>query len=64
MESCFSCFTVNVLVDLRVIAVATERRRLVLLNPIPTAKPTPLLNAATNIPPVMMVDMIRPVSSL
>ena len=51
----------NVLVDLRLIAVATERRRLVPLNPIPTGKPTQLLNVAMDIPPIMTVDLIRPV---
>ena len=61
MKSSFYCFTVNVLVDLRLIAVATERRRLVPLNPIPTGKPTQLLNVAMDIPPVMRVDLIRPV---
>ena len=56
MESCFTCFTVNVLVDLGVIADSTERRRLVPLNPLPTGKPTPPAKAAMDIPPVMTTD--------
>ena len=64
MESCFSCFTVKILKDSRVIAVARERSRLVPLKAIPTGNPTPLANAAIEIPPVITVDVIRPVSTI
>ena len=43
-------------------AVARERSRLVLLKAIPTGNPTPLANAAIEIPPVITVDLIRPCS--
>ena len=64
MESCFPCFTVNVLVDLRVIPVVTERKRLVPFNPMPTDEPTQLTNAAIDISPVMAVDAVRPVPTI
>ena len=64
MESCFSCFTVKILKDFRVMAVARERSRLVPLKAIPTGYPTPLANAAIEIPPVMTVDVIRLVSTI
>ena len=57
-ESCFSCFTVKILKDLRVMVVARERSRLVPLKAIPTGRPTPLANAAIEIPPVITVDVI------
>ena len=53
MESCFSCFTVEVLKDFRVVTVARERSRLVPLKAMPTGRPTPLANAAIEIPPVI-----------
>ena len=43
---------------------ARERRRLVPLRVIPTGRPTPLVNAATEIPPVVTVDVIRPVFTM
>ena len=61
---CFSYFMVKILKDLRVMAVATERIRLVPLQAIPTGNPTPLANAAIDIPPVIIVDVIRPVSKI
>ena len=64
MASCFSCFTVKILKDLRVMAVTRERSRLVPLKAIPTGNPTPLANAAIEIPPVITVDVIRPVSTI
>ena len=45
-------------------AVARERSRLVPLKAIPTGNPTPLANAAIDIPPVITVDVIRPVSTI
>ena len=42
--------------------VARERSRLVPLKAIPTGKATPLANVAIEIPPVITVDVIRPVS--
>ena len=45
MASCFSCFTVKVLKDFRVMPVARERSRLVSLRVMPTGSPTPLANA-------------------
>ena len=45
-------------------AVARERSRLVPLKAIPTGNPTPLANAAIEIPPVITVDVIRPVSTI
>ena len=43
--------------------VARERSRLVSLKAMPTGKPTPLANAAIEIPPVISVDVIGPVST-
>ena len=45
-------------------AVARERSRLAPLKAIPTGNPTPLTNAAILIPPVITVDIIRPVSTI
>ena len=45
-------------------AVARERSRLVAPKAIPTGNPTPLVNAAIEIPPVITVDVIRPVSTI
>ena len=45
-------------------AVARERSRLVPLKSIPTGNPTPLANAAIEVPPVITVDVIRPVSTM
>ena len=45
-------------------AVAREISRLVPLKAIPTGNPTPLPNAAIEIPPVITVDVIRPVSTI
>ena len=64
MELCFSCFTVKVLKDFRVTTVARERSRLVLPKAAPTGRPTPLANAAIEIPPVITVDVIRLVSTI
>ena len=64
MESCFSCFTVKVLKDLRVMTVARERSRLVPLKAMPTGRSTPLPNSAIEIPPVINFDVIRPVSTM
>ena len=64
MELCFSCFTVKVLKDFRVITVARERSRLVPHKAAPTGRPIPLANAAIEIPPVITVDVIRPVSTI
>ena len=64
IASCFSYFTVKILKDFRVMAVARERNRLVHLKAIPTGNPTPLANVAIDIPPVITVDVIRPVSTI
>ena len=64
MVSCFSCFTVKVLKDVRVMAVARERSRLLPLRVMPTGRPTPLAKAAVAIPPVITVDLINPVSRM
>ena len=60
----FSCFTVKVLEDFRVMTVARERSRLVPLKAIPTGRPTPPANAAIEIPPVITADVIKPVSRI
>ena len=44
--------------------VAREKSRLVPLKAIPTGRPTPLANAAIETPPVITVDVIRPVSTI
>ena len=54
----------NILKDFRVMAVARERSRFVPLKAIPTGNPTPLANAAIEIPPVITVDVIRAVSTI
>ena len=59
MASCFSCFTVKVLKDF-----ARERSKLIPLKAMPTGRPTPLANAAIETPPVITVDVIRPVSTM
>ena len=64
IRSYFSCFTVKILKDFRVMAVARERNRLVQLKEISTGNPTPLTNAAIEIPPVITVDVIRSVSTI
>ena len=64
MESCFSCFTVKVLEDFRVMAIVRGKSRLVPLKAMPTGRPTPLANAAIKIPIVITVDVIRPVSTM
>ena len=45
-------------------AVAGERSRILPLKEIRTGRPTPLANAATGIPPVITVDITRPVSMI
>ena len=54
----------KVLKDFRVIAVGRERGRLVQLKATPTGNQTPLVNAAIEIPLVITVDVIRPVSTI
>ena len=44
--------------------VAREESRLVPLNAVPTGRPAPLANAAIETPPVITVDVIRPVSTM
>ena len=44
--------------------VERERSRLVQLKAMPTGRPTPLANAEIEIPPVITVDVIRPVSTM
>ena len=63
MASCFSCFTVKVLEDFRVMTVTSKKSRLVSLKALPTGRPTPLVNGAMLIPPVITVDAIRHVST-
>ena len=43
---------------------ARERSKLVPLKAMPTGKSTPLENASTEIPPVITVDVIRPVCTI
>ena len=62
--TCFSCFTVKVLEDFRVMTVARQRSKLVPLKAMPTGRSTPLANAAIEIPPVVTVNVIRPVSTM
>ena len=64
MASCFSCFTVKVLEDFRVMTVAREGSRLVPLKAMLTGRPTPLPNAALEIHPMITVDVIRHVSTM
>ena len=64
MTSCFSCFVLKVLNDFCVMTVVRERSRRVPLKVMPTGRPTPLANAAIEIPPVITVDVIRPVSMI
>ena len=45
-------------------AVARERSTLVPIKAIPTGNPTTLANAAIDIPPVITLDVIRPVSTI
>ena len=64
MSSCFSCFMIKVLKDFLVTTVVRERSRLVPLKAMLRGRPTPLANAAIEFPPVITVDVIRPVSSM
>ena len=45
-------------------AVARKRSRLVPLRAMPMGRPTPLANAAIDIPPVITMDVIKPVSMI
>ena len=63
MESCFSCSTVKVLNYFCVMTVARERSRLGRLKTMPAGRLTPLANAEIEIPPVITVDVIKPVST-
>lgn len=63
-ESCFYCFTVNILKYICVRAAARKKSRLVPFNAVPTSRPTPITNAAIETPPVMTVDVMRPVSTM
>ena len=64
LESYFSYFTIKVSKDFSVIAVPRERSKLVPLKAMLTGNPTPLANAAIDIPPVITVDFIKPVSTI
>ena len=64
IASCFSCFTVNILKEFRVMTFAREKSRLVPPKTMSTGSPTPLAGAAIEIPPVITVDVIRPVSTM
>ena len=64
MESFFYFLMVKVLKDFCVIAVARERSTLVPLKAMPTGNPTSPANAAIEIPPVITVDVIKPVSTI
>ena len=64
IASCFSFFTVKILRDYRVMAVARERSRVVPLKAIPTSNPTPLANTTMEITPVINVDVVRPASTI
>ena len=64
IASCFSCFTVKVLTDFRVMIVAREKNRLVKLKAMSTGRLTPLANDPIEIPLVITVDVIRPVSTM
>ena len=64
MKLCFSYFTVKVLKDFRVMAVARGESRLVPPNAEPMGRPTPLANTAIEIPPAITVDVISPVSTM
>ena len=44
--------------------VARERSRLVSLWAMPTGRPTPMTNVAIEIPPVITVHVIRPMSTM
>ena len=54
----------KILKDFLEMAVAREGSRLVPLKAIPTGNPTPLANPVIEIPPVLIVDVIRPVSAI
>ena len=56
--------TVKVLKDFRVMPVASERIKLIPPKAASTGRPTPLANAAIEIPPVITVDVIKPVSTI
>ena len=58
ITSCFSCFLVNILKDLRVVDVWTEKIRLVPLNAIPTDWPTSLANPAMETPSVILLMLL------
>ena len=54
----------KILKDFRMMAVARERSRLVPLKAVPMGNPTPLANAAIDTPPVITVDVIKPMSTI
>ena len=61
---CFCCFTVNILKDFCITAVAREKSRLALLNVIPAGRSVPITNAEIETTPVITVYVIRPVSTM
>ena len=62
MEWCFSWATIETLRYFRVAGAIKEKGRLTLPRAILTGSPTPLANAAMDIPPVSTVDVSRLVS--
>ena len=60
----FSCFTVNILKKFCIITVARVKDRLVLPNEIPTGRSIPLANVEMENPPVIAVDVVRPVPTI
>ena len=64
MALCFPCFREKVLKDFHVMIVVRERSRLVPLKTMPTGRSILRANASIEIPPVITVDVIRPVSTM
>ena len=53
----FFCFTVNILKDFCVIAVAREKTGLGPLNALPTGRPMPLAKVTIETPPAMYLEL-------
>ena len=55
---------INILKDFCVIVVAREKSMIISLNAIPTRRSTQFANAAIEMPSVITVDVMKPVSTI
>ena len=60
----FSCFTVKILKNFRVITTARERSRQITLKAMSIGRLRPFADAETEFPPVITADVIRSISTM